>query len=134
MSFDWNDFLRFAEKLSSDPDAPGPPEAAFRSAASRAYYAAFHSAMSFAIPEGFSPTYRGDDHFAIRAHFRNFESTEPRRKVSVELGRLYELRREADYFDTLRTQPANITSYALGMAKRIISTLNSLECIRTKHD
>ena len=57
MSFNWTEFLTFAEALQADPDSPGPPEAALRSAASRAYYAAFHRALDVAIKEGFSPTH-----------------------------------------------------------------------------
>jgi uncharacterized protein (UPF0332 family) len=41
MSFDWADYLRLAESLVSNPNAPGPEEAALRAAISRAYYAAF---------------------------------------------------------------------------------------------
>lgn len=55
MSFDWIDYLSFATELLSDPDTPGPPEAALRSAASRAYYAAFHAALTFAQAEGYVP-------------------------------------------------------------------------------
>ena len=97
MSFDWLAFLSFAKALYSDPNSPGPSEAALRSAASRAYYSAFHSALNMAKSEGFAPTYSGQDHSNIQAHFRNYNSlNQIHRKIALELGRLYDLRRQAD--------------------------------------
>lgn len=127
MSFDWSDFLSLASALSSQPDIPGPPEAALRSAASRAYYAAFHSALTLARTEGFVPTYTGKDHFSIRDYFRSHNPTSSqRRKIAVELERLYDLRRVADYRASLNRPPSSLASHALGMANRIIAILNSL--------
>lgn len=37
MIFDWADYLKFAEALQANPEAPGPREAALRAATSRAY-------------------------------------------------------------------------------------------------
>ena len=44
MSFDWDDYLRLAERLAEDASKTGEEEAHLRSAVSRAYYAAFHKA------------------------------------------------------------------------------------------
>jgi len=43
--FDWTDYLKFARNLLTSP--PGPPEAAWRAAGSRAYYAALHKSREF---------------------------------------------------------------------------------------
>ena len=73
MRFDWTEFLTLAEALRAAPGSPGPPEAALRSAASRAYYAAFHSALIFARREGFAPSFLKDDHKEIRAYFAHID-------------------------------------------------------------
>ena len=48
MSFEWADYLKLAAALAEEPDSLGPEEAALRSAASRAYYAAFCASRNFA--------------------------------------------------------------------------------------
>lgn len=125
--FDWTEFLTFAEGLESAPDSPGPPEAASRSAASRAYYAAFHEALRFARREGFAPSSQKSDHKEIRAYFRNYKPSDPiRRKVARELERLWDQRRQADYDVVLYKQPDSLAAHAIGMAKRVLESLNSL--------
>lgn len=97
MSFDWTDFLALAEALESAPDLPGPPEAALRSAVSRAYYAAFHCAMNVASEEGFDPSGSGSDHRNVPLHFRRHKTNDTRCKIALELDRLRDNRRKADY-------------------------------------
>jgi hypothetical protein len=65
MSFNWIDYLTFATALVNNPETPGPSEAALRSAISRAYYAAFRSALEFATSEGYHPRSSGDDHSSV---------------------------------------------------------------------
>jgi uncharacterized protein (UPF0332 family) len=127
MSFDWTGFLTLAEALHSDPNLPGPPEAALRSAASRAYYAAFHCAVDFGCNEGFMPKHSGEDHHKIRSHFRRFQPSNPiRGKIAIELGRLYDLRRKADYSNTIGPRPISLAANAIGMAKSVIEKLACL--------
>jgi uncharacterized protein (UPF0332 family) len=127
MSFDWTEFLTFAEALRSSPDSPGPAEAALRSAASRAYYAAFHQALNVARKEGFVPSYQKDDHRAIRAYFRNHEPSDPvRRKIATELERLWDQCRQADYEPILQKEPTSLAGHAIGMARRVLERLASL--------
>ena len=128
MSYDWADFLKLAASLESAPDSPGPREAALRSAASRAYYAAFHHALDHAIKEGFSPAYTGDDHKRVQAHFRRYSPpSKARRKIAQELDRLLAERHKADYRNVIGKRPASLASHALGMATRIIDNLKSLD-------
>lgn len=127
MSYAWTEFLILAKALYSDPESPGPTEAALRSAASRAYYAAFHCALDFACEEGFEPTYSGDDHRSVQRHFRNCEPPDQtRKKLATELDRLHGHRREADYFNTLRRRPRSLAELAIGMAERVFRYLDSL--------
>lgn len=127
MSFDWIEFLTFAEALQSAPDKPGPAEAALRSAASRAYYAAFHQALNVARKEGFVSSYQKGDHEAIRTHFRNHEPSDPvRRKIALELERLWDQRRQADYDPILQKEPISLAGHAIGMARRVLEGLASL--------
>ena len=127
MSYDWAEFLKLAESLKSAPDSPGPREAALRSAASRAYYAAFHSALDHATTEGFSPAYTGDDHKRVQAHFRHYTPhSKTRRKIAQELDRLLAERHKADYRNDIGKRPESLAGHAIGMATRIIENLKSL--------
>ena len=128
MSYDWIEFLKLAESLESAPDSPGPREAALRSAASRAYYAAFHHALEQATKEGFSPAYTGDDHKRVQAHFRRHTpASKVRRKIAQELDRLLVERHKADYRNDIGKRPESLVSHAIGMATRIIENLESLD-------
>lgn len=126
MSFNWADFLTFAQRLHAEPDKPGPDEAALRSATSRAYYAAFRTALNVAQGEGFQPSYSGSDHWDVRKHFRDHNHNKIRGKISTELGRLYDNRRKADYEDTLRQSADILVQLTIGMAKSVLNNLESL--------
>jgi hypothetical protein len=127
MSYDWIEFLELAESLESGPDSPGPREAALRSAASRAYYAAFHQALEYATREGFAPAYTGDDHKRVQAHFRRHTpASKARRRIALELDRLLAERHKADYRNDIGKRPESLASHAVGMATRIIQNLRSL--------
>lgn len=126
MSFDWTEFLTLAEALKSAPDSPGPPEAALRSSVSRAYYAAFHYAMNVAREEGFTPSGSGDDHKNVPRHFRRHKTNGTRRKIALELDRLRDNRRKADYEDTLSSRAEYLAHLTISMAKNVLNNLNSL--------
>lgn len=129
MSFDWNDYLKLAESLQSHPDKPGPKEASLRSATSRAYYAAFKSAVNFARKEGFEPRYTGEDHWSIKRHFQYYHAdhSDIRSKIAVELGRMYDNRRMADYFNELkRTSPIVLSELTIKMAQSVLAKLEFL--------
>jgi len=128
MSYDWTEFLDFAERLRMAPDSPVPPGAALRSAASRAYYPAFHYAIAFARQEGFDPRYSGDDHRRIQAHFRQHGTPgKTRKKIAKELERLLDHRHWADYRSRVHKRLDSLASHAIGMAKSIVENLDSLE-------
>jgi len=127
MSFNWKDYLTFAENLQASPDNPGPVEAALRSATSRAYYSAFRAALELGKKDGFVPTHQGDDHQKIREHFRESAPSNPKKKaISLQLERLHDFRRQADYENTLRQKPENMALYAIGMAKIVFECIAEL--------
>jgi uncharacterized protein (UPF0332 family) len=134
MSFDWADYLKLAEALQSNPDVPGPREASLRAATSRAYYAAFQCAVNFATSEGFQPKYTGEDHWGIKRHFQYYQpnNSDIRGKISTELGRIYDNRRMADYYNELkRTSPSALADLTIKMAR---SVLEKLEVLRINAD
>lgn len=128
MNFDWHDFLQLARALTDAPAHPGPPEAAYRSAASRAYYAAYHSALQNAIPKGFTPSSTGDDHRKLPNYYRhNTLPQDLRRKLAQELERLLALRLKADYHRQLDRTPESLAKQAIGMAQRVLGYLAALQ-------
>lgn len=124
MSFNWLNYLDFAKHIKNNPNVfESISEAAYRAATSRAYYAVFKYALNLAKREGFQPSNTGDDHIKIQKYFRESKINNNRRKASVQLVRLYEFRRKADYEDEFNMQPINLAKYAIGMADKFIEYL-----------
>jgi len=132
MTYDWSEFLTLAEGLFSAPDSPGPPEAAFRTAASRAYYSAFHSALTLACREGYQAGYMKDDHRGVPAHFRDSRHRDAlRSKIATELDRLRDFRNEADYRHSLTpSSPKSLADLAIRMAKSVLQNVNCVTIAR----
>lgn len=127
MSFNWKDYLTFAQRLSANPDVPGPKEAALRAATSRAYYAAFQVAFQFGQAEKYNPTFTGEDHKKIRDYFRSSSTTDQnRKKIATQLDRLYDYRRQADYDRSLNQKPENVAIYAINMAQIVFQCLDEI--------
>jgi uncharacterized protein (UPF0332 family) len=126
MSFNWVDFLTLADALVRDPNSPGPEEASLRSAISRAYYAAFHVARNFGRDRGeFIPTGTGQDHWLVMNHFRS-SPDRIRRKIGLDLDRLYDNRASADYDDVLAGRPIALAQSSVAVARNVLNALNSL--------
>ena len=126
MSFNWADFLTLADALARDPNSPGPEEASLRSAISRAYYAAFRVARNFGWDRGeFTPTETGQDHWLVMNHFRS-SPDRIRRKISLDLDRLYDNRTSADYNDVLAGRPIALAQSSVTVARNVLNALNSL--------
>ncbi len=125
MSFNWADYLSLAEALFKTPNTPGPDEASFRSAISRAYYAAFCNARNFARDrEGLNLPQTAKDYQLVIAHFQG--SQDPtRRKIARNLRRLRDHRNKADYEDSL-TRPNALTQSALTLARNLLNSLKTL--------
>jgi hypothetical protein len=98
MPFDWKEYLELARFLQGQTGGPFAAEAAFRSAVSRAYYAAFGHALQYAADYlGFVPRTRPEekaqDHGRLRAHM----ARRRRRQVAETLDDLRQWRNECDY-------------------------------------
>ena len=125
MSFNWSEYLWLANALLSDPNSPGPEEASFRSAISRAYYAAFCSARNFGRDRReFVPQRDARDHWLVINTFSNSYDRD-RRKIGLDLDRLYTHRCLADYEDFLR-DPGSTAKASVETARKVISGLKSL--------
>jgi uncharacterized protein (UPF0332 family) len=126
MPFNWKDFLIFAENIKTAPSIPGPEEAALRSAASRAYYAAFQAALNFGKAEKFLARSSGEDHIGIQRYFREYRpANEIRTKIASHLQRLYNYRRQADYAGEIRN-PVYMAEWAIKESQTIFANLEQL--------
>lgn len=125
MSFSWHDFHLLAVALRQNPTDPGPEEASLRTAISRAYYAAFRSAMDAAqAREGFVPTHTGQDHALVRQHYQSHSDT-THRKIGTYLGRLCDNRNKADYDANVSGLPPMAQS-SVQIADNVLNHLHSI--------
>jgi uncharacterized protein (UPF0332 family) len=109
-----------------DPNVPGPEEASLRSAISRAYYAAFLVARNFGRDRReFTLTGTGRDHWLVMNYFRS-SPDRIRRKIGLDLDRLYDYRTSADYDDVLAGRPVALAQSSVAMARNVLNALNSL--------
>lgn len=125
MSFDWTEYLYLAQDLAGQRVTPPTIEAKWRSAISRAYYAAFcRSRNHLRNKEGHSIPTTGDAHRIVSDIFQN-SPDRPRKKIGINLNRLRENRRKADYDDFIRNLP-DITRKALIQSEQIVTELGRL--------
>lgn len=125
MSFDWSEYLRFAEHLTEGDGTPPAREAQLRSAVSRAYYAAFHLSLNHLrdhqqvqVPE------KGNIHRWVIEQFTDSVDA-AHRVVGANLDRLRDHRNEADYEDLME----GLTELAAGdvlLAGKILQRLAGL--------
>jgi uncharacterized protein (UPF0332 family) len=126
MIYQWSEFFELAQGLYDDPDTPGPQEAAYRSSASRAYYAAFHHARVFAREDGFSRS--EPSHHDIIGHFADSGNLD-RRKIGNQLRSAFTYRKWADYYDTFPRpwSPGYLAEKTIVLATQIIEQLHTLQ-------
>jgi uncharacterized protein (UPF0332 family) len=126
MSFEWADYLELAKSLYSSPSTSGGDEAALRTATSRAYYAAYHLALEFARNEKYTPYHTGDDHQGLVKYYREFAADKLRKKLSTELDRMRDSRRQADYDTKLHQSPKAMADLTIKRAETVLQLLQSL--------
>lgn len=97
MQFQWSHYIEVAKYLfTSANDQKIPPEAGYRSAISRAYYAAFCHAKYYAKDNfSFSPADNDRDHLLLR----DFLKKNGRMEIARHLTHLRQWRNESDYDD-----------------------------------
>ena len=118
MSFDWTEYLKLARYLHGEPSTYSQ-EAAYRSAASRAYYAAFCHARNYAQDQhGFAPNYRAEDHKDLRSHFECWGMG----GIARKLDSLRQWRNRCDYRDTV-SNISRLAASAIKDADAVISRL-----------
>ena len=120
MAFDWKEFLNLARFLEGDTSCQYEEEAAWRSAVSRAYYAAYCYACHFARDRhGFSLTYTADDHQEVRRHFRRRGMVD----IAAKLDRLRQWRNECDYRPDTPDRLPLIVRSAVSRAQEVLNRL-----------
>jgi hypothetical protein len=90
--YNWRELLELAEFLLGKR-GEATVESKERSAASRAYYAAFGRAADYAEAQGAPLTGKGEDHSAVRRHFKDRRRTD----ISNKLFDLLVWREKCDY-------------------------------------
>ena len=127
MSFDWEDFSTIADALCTNSDLRALGEARYRTAISRAYYAAFHQAISFAENDtaAFTRGRTGQDHKNVQDYFQA-SSDRNRRRIATNLARLHDNRKMADYDDTIIGSVQSLAQSSVAVARNIINTLPGL--------
>jgi len=120
MSFSWKDYLTLAERLVNHPDST-VDEASFRTATSRAYYAAFGESKDYAVRKlGFVAKGWSKDHQLLRTAFEGAGMND----VAQSLGRLREWRNDCDY-DSAAPVSAQYSTNAVAVAKKILQKLKN---------
>ncbi len=119
MTFDWKEYLNLAQHLQVPIGSSFTQEARFRSATSRAYYAAFCYARNFARDQhGFRPNYKSNDHWRVREHFQKRQMAE----IATKLDKLRQWRNTCDYDDVV-ANVSHLVSSAITKAQEVFKKL-----------
>ncbi|MEK7396088.1 MAG: hypothetical protein AAB116_04030 [Candidatus Poribacteria bacterium] len=121
MAFKWSEYFDLAKFLYSNSSSfcQITQEAAYRSAVSRAYYAAFCHSREYARSNyGFVPTGTGEDHRLVRDVFRRRGISE----ISDRLKALHQWRKMCDY-DNKVNNIGTITQKAIKETMDIFQTI-----------
>jgi uncharacterized protein (UPF0332 family) len=123
MPYRWEEFLSLARTLQKEAGTSLPREAAYRSAVSRAYYAAFNYACVYAENHlSFSRTREAEDHRRLRELFigRGNPTT------AALLDDLRKWRNTCDYDDTKPIRLiTELVSPAISKADELIKALST---------
>ena len=124
MSFRWNDFLELATQLSVRLPDDRLTEARFRSAISRAYYAAFCSCRQVLQQQsGTAFLHTENIHAMVRLQLK--QSTDPdHQRMGALLHRLRRLRNQADYDEHVVPLESQVWE-SLTIARDILAQLGS---------
>jgi len=116
VSFDWREYLELARYLAGMGGTLYSPEAAYRSAVSRAYYAAFCWVRNYAaIKLGFKPQKSPDDHRRLREHLKSQGYV----GLASNLNKLREWRNNCDYDDEVPGLDSRVCA-SIEVANKII--------------
>ncbi len=119
MAFDWREYFNLAQFLANNAGSRINKEAAYRSAISRVYYAAYCHARNYARDkQGFSPSGSPQDHSRIRNHFKQ----RGRIDIASYLDDLRQRRNFCDYDDMVPTI-TNLLVPSFEQAQKIFDAL-----------
>lgn len=126
MSFPWGDYLKAAEALIQARNTFAPPEARYRAAISRTYYAAYCTARNHARDrEGYTPVASGADHRRVAEHYREGISRK-HHKIGETLTRLLIERNRADYDDDIDQDLRRLAQFVVQDARQVFALLQQL--------
>lgn len=135
MSFDWSEYFRLAFDLDVRARSEAnlqAQEAKWRTAISRAYYAAWCKARNKLRDEGSADTSCLQDHGCVIRKFQ--ESSDPaRRQIGITLSRMIDNRRRADYQDTV-ARIADVSNAQLLLGQDVIPQIDKLPSAENKDD
>ena len=123
MTFDWLDYLTLAQNLAGQTVIVSE-QAKFRSAISRAYYAAFHQAKQVLEEKDRLTIPLQNVHKFVINQFQNHPDP-IRQKIGNRLQVLRGYRNQADY-ESSTYITTNTCQESLTLARRIISNIDSL--------
>ena len=121
MSFNWSDYLILAKNLAGKTLLPCQ-EAQFRSAISRAYYAAFCSARNLIIQKGDTISSNSKAHKEVQSFFEKRKDIISK-EIQSDLDRLRKDRNDADYKDKFPGKLNEKTTFDLYFAQRVVNDL-----------
>jgi uncharacterized protein (UPF0332 family) len=98
MSFQWRDYLIFAEDTTSGTPSK-VPEAYFRSSISRAYYSVYWVSRNHAVKKGLTIT-KESSHEVVREYYLTSNDNDYK-EIGEDLKRLWKERKDADYNGSL---------------------------------
>ena len=119
MGFNWSEYLTIAKELALRSD-----EAALRSALSRAYYAAFGTALERLAVTGHAISQTAEAHSEVCRLYKNADDG-PLHYVGIEGVRLRQLRRWADYDRNVVFNDI-VVGKAVSLAERTINAIRRL--------
>jgi len=126
MSFPWREYRTLAEALIRARNTFAPPEARYRAAISRAYYAAYCAARNHARDsEGYMPVPTGRDHSLVAEHYQTGASR-THHKIGQILQRLILDRHLADYDDHIGGNLRTMAQVATQEARQVFVLLQQL--------
>lgn len=118
MQFDWREYLELAKNLACLKGSLSFLEAAYRTAVSQAYYAAFCGVRNCAAGRlGFKPTKTPNDHKLLREHLRRNGYVQ----LASDLHVLRQWRNACDYDDEVPNLLQQVSN-SIKVADRIIRT------------
>ncbi len=116
MSFDWQHYLELAEYMNTTVSEFPCEEAGCRTIASRAYYAVYRAARKYIWAADGVCLF---EHWKVQEHLKRVPANRARCRIGLQLTRLHQIRKKADYDDDLHELPTNMASKALSQAKKI---------------